>query len=364
MKKTIRPMPAETAVTIAATVAGRSDVVPLLWGPTSSRKTTTVIRLAERLNMDHVVIVPAGEEPAEFLGFPIRTNGSVRYAAPPWWPEREAVILIDEIDKGERWQLAPLLRLLREKSVRSRRLPDGTLIILAGNSENGAFLELLDTPDGLFSPLRERLLFIPVADDAESLRRIGLRPIRPFDAEDVEIVVRETENAATAAFVRSVEGVFPDELSRAPEEIHADCHRWLSADGGRPTVPLRWVLDCYFASPLVEAYFQSRLQELHELIKELSLADALAKIKRADSRNAVDDAEIVRCLGWLWTHKMREGVDEATCRQFIAYLDDVLAREDGLADAFREVIRDHFNREPELMGRFRLHPKVAERLEL
>jgi MoxR-like ATPase len=168
----------------------------LLEGGTGIGKSELVVHVAKKLGVQHVVLDLSLLEPPDLVGLPVVEGGRTRYALPHVLPrEGRGILMLEELNRAERYIQQPALQLLSARSLHEYVLPEGWACFAAVNPENG---EYQVTP--LDAALRARFLQLPVRPDRASwLAWAGGQAIHPA----VLAVVREHERVFEGAPPRS-----------------------------------------------------------------------------------------------------------------------------------------------------------------
>lgn len=114
----------------------------LLWGAPGVGKTALVRAWARARGLHLEAVLASIREPADFLGLPVVSGGSVRYE-PPAWARRlseagEAVLFLDEISTAPPAVQSALLRVILERVVGELQLPDSVAMVAAANPPDQA----------------------------------------------------------------------------------------------------------------------------------------------------------------------------------------------------------------------------------
>ncbi len=133
----------------------------LLEGTTGIGKSEIVRKLADRLNIAHVVLDLSLLEPPDLVGLPVIENGRTRYALPDILPHDGAgILMLEELNRAERYIQQPALQLLSARRLHGYELPPGYACFAAINPESEGYHV---TP--LDKALRARFLNLPVRAD-------------------------------------------------------------------------------------------------------------------------------------------------------------------------------------------------------
>jgi hypothetical protein len=136
----------------------------LLEGPTGIGKSEIVRAAAERLGVGLAVLDLSLLEPPDLVGLPVIEHGRTRYALPSILPEGGAgILLLEELNRAERYIQQPALQLLTARTLHEYRLPDGWVCFAAVNPQDGDY-----QVTSLDPALRARFLQLRVRADRPS----------------------------------------------------------------------------------------------------------------------------------------------------------------------------------------------------
>ncbi|MCB9617933.1 MAG: hypothetical protein H6724_00625 [Sandaracinus sp.] len=147
-------------------------------------------------------------EPPDLVGLPVLEGGRTSFAAPRILPtEGEGILLLEELNRAERYIQQPALQLLSARRLHEYVLPAGWSVFAAINPETGDYQV---TPLDL--ALRARFLQVPVrADRASWLAWAGAHGVHP----------------AVLAMARAHERLFDEVSPRARGRTRRRCcRRW------------------------------------------------------------------------------------------------------------------------------------------
>ncbi len=193
-------------------VAHRARRPVLLEGPTGIGKSELVRALAARLGTAHRVLDLSLLEPPDLVGLPILDGGRTSFAAPRILPtEGEGILLLEELNRAERYIQQPALQLLTARRLHEYVLPDGWSVFAAINPETGDYQV---TPLDL--ALRARFLHVPVrADRAAWLAWAGEHGVHPAVLALARAHERLFDEVSPRAWTYASEVV----LAMTPEEL-------------------------------------------------------------------------------------------------------------------------------------------------
>jgi len=112
-----------------------SGVPVLLWGPPGVGKTAHVYSLGRQHKMKVVGLVASLYEPADFAGYPVPAEDTMKFLPPSWVEElcEGGILFLDEINTAPPAVQAALLRVVLERRVGDVKLPDSVHIVAAAN---------------------------------------------------------------------------------------------------------------------------------------------------------------------------------------------------------------------------------------
>ncbi|NCC41021.1 MAG: ATPase [Gammaproteobacteria bacterium] len=133
----------------------------LLEGPTGIGKSELIAATAAALGIEHRILDLSLLEPSDLVGLPMIHEGRTHYACPAALPQDgQGLLLLEELNRAERFVQNPALQLLTARSLHDYRLPEGWSMVAAINPEDGSYQV---TP--LDPALRKRFMQIRVRAD-------------------------------------------------------------------------------------------------------------------------------------------------------------------------------------------------------
>ena len=146
------------------TLAYRARRAVLLEGATGIGKSEIVQLVAQKLGIATTVIDLSLLEPPDLIGLPVITAGRTDYALPRVLPtEGSGVLMLEELNRAERYIQQPALQLLTARKLHDYVLPEGWVCFAAINPESGDYQV---TP--LDRALRARFLNVSVRAERTS----------------------------------------------------------------------------------------------------------------------------------------------------------------------------------------------------
>lgn len=148
----------------ALDLAYRASRPVLLEGPTGIGKSEIVRTVAKKLGIDLVVLDLSLLEPPDLVGLPVIEHGRTHYALPGILPtEGRGILLLEELNRAERYIQQPALQLLSARTLHDYVLPPGWVPFAAINPESGDYQVTTLDP-----ALRARFLTLRVRADRPS----------------------------------------------------------------------------------------------------------------------------------------------------------------------------------------------------
>jgi hypothetical protein len=159
------PIPLGPRLEAVLELAYRARRPVLLEGPTGIGKSELVRQLAGRLGIATVVLDLSLLEPPDLVGLPVvDERGRTVYAAPSVLPQDGAgILMLEELNRAERYIQQPALQLLSARRLHEYELPPGWVCFAAVNPESADYQV---TP--LDRALRARFLCLSVRADRAS----------------------------------------------------------------------------------------------------------------------------------------------------------------------------------------------------
>lgn len=112
----------------------------LLEGPTGIGKSELVAATAAALGIEHLILDLSLLEPSDLVGLPVIHDGRTHYACPAALPQDgQGLLLLEELNRAERFVQQPALQLLTARRLHDYRLPDGWSVVAAINPEDGSY---------------------------------------------------------------------------------------------------------------------------------------------------------------------------------------------------------------------------------
>ena len=147
-----------------------------IWGPPGIGKSAIIARLASSLSLSLRDIRALLLDPVDLRGLPYVAEGRSKWASPEFLPaEGAGILFLDELNAAPAMVQAAFYQLVLDRRLGEYTLPDGWIIIAAGNREaDRAHTTRMPTP------LRNRFVHLDFEVDAEEWSEwaigAGLRP--------------------------------------------------------------------------------------------------------------------------------------------------------------------------------------------
>ena len=123
----------------------------LLEGKHGVGKSQIIEQAAQTLGVGCVVRDLSLMEPPDLIGLPMVQNGVTKYAAPAFLPTKgKGLICFEELNRSEKYMMAPCLQLLTARTLNDYKLPKGWLPVAAINPSNDGY-EVNDLDPALLS---------------------------------------------------------------------------------------------------------------------------------------------------------------------------------------------------------------------
>jgi MoxR-like ATPase len=145
-------------------LAYRARRAVLIEGPTGIGKSDIVRRIADGLGIAHVILDLSLLEPPDLVGLPVVTDGRTEYALPGILPKEGAgILLLEELNRAERYIQQPALQLLSARKLHTYALPPDWVCFATINPQSAEY-----QVTNLDKALRARFLQLSVRADRAS----------------------------------------------------------------------------------------------------------------------------------------------------------------------------------------------------
>ncbi len=257
----------------ALPILTRNNIVPFIWGAQGVGKTQGVKQFAKDFGGGFIHLHLATQEVGDLVGLLVHgENGTVRHARPEWFPtEGKGVVFLDELNRAHPDVIQGMYSFITDKTIHTHRLPEGWVIVAAGNYQSNMF-NVTDT------------------SDAAWMSRFCHLDFQPSKEEFISFA--ETKEAYSVAdFIRT----HPELLDVAHKEklntsmIVPDRRSWLDMIGRLENEselePIRYEVYAGIVGPTAAASFMS---DRHKSHGKISGRDILNRFK--DVKNKVVEA--------------------------------------------------------------------------
>lgn len=136
----------------------------LLEGRHGVGKSQLIEQAADDLGIDCIVRDLSLMEPPDLIGLPVQDNGRTKYSPPSFLPDSgRGLLVFEELNRSERYMMAPCLQLLTARTLNDYRLPDGWLCVAAINPASEGY-----EVNSLDAALLSRFIRIQIEPDVKS----------------------------------------------------------------------------------------------------------------------------------------------------------------------------------------------------
>lgn len=127
-------------------------------------KSQLIEQAAKELGIDCIVRDLSLMEPPDLIGLPVNINGRTKYSPPSFLPDSgKGLLVFEELNRSEKYMMAPCLQLLTARTLNDYKLPDGWLCVAAINpASEGYDVNTLDPA------LLSRFIRIQIEPDVKS----------------------------------------------------------------------------------------------------------------------------------------------------------------------------------------------------
>ena len=127
-------------------------------------KSQLIEQAAKELGIECIVRDLSLMEPPDLIGLPVQENGRTRYLPPSFLPDSgKGLLVFEELNRSERYMMAPCLQLLTARTLNDYRLPPGWMCVAAINPASDGY----DTTE-LDPALSSRMVRVEVVADVKS----------------------------------------------------------------------------------------------------------------------------------------------------------------------------------------------------
>lgn len=148
-----------------------------LWGPPGIAKSSVIKQMAAELSMDFIDIRLSQMDPTDLRGIPFPTKDAtgadvMKWSAPailPRDPNARAIILLDEFNSAPPSVQAGAYQLVLDRALGEYKVPDGCMIIAAGNRETDKGITFR-----MPTPIANRFVHVEMRADFDDWQRWAL----------------------------------------------------------------------------------------------------------------------------------------------------------------------------------------------
>ena len=136
----------------------------LLEGRHGVGKSQLIEQAADELGISCITRDLSLMEPPDLIGLPVQDNGRTKYSPPSFLPDGgKGLLVFEELNRSEKYMMAPCLQLLTARTLNDYRLPDGWLTVAAINPASEGY-----DVNSLDSALLSRFIRIQIEPDVKS----------------------------------------------------------------------------------------------------------------------------------------------------------------------------------------------------
>ena len=112
----------------------------LLEGRHGVGKSQLIEQAASDLGIDCIVRDLSLLEPTDLVGLPLNVNGRTKYSPPSFLPDDgKGLLVFEELNRSEKYMMAPCLQLLTARTLNDYSLPKGWLCVAAINPASDGY---------------------------------------------------------------------------------------------------------------------------------------------------------------------------------------------------------------------------------
>jgi hypothetical protein len=227
----------------------------LLEGKHGIGKSNLIEQAARELGIECIVRDLSLMEPPDLIGLPIQDKGRTRYAPPSFLPDSgKGLLVFEELNRADRYMMAPCLQLLTARTLNDYMLPEGWLCVAAINPASDGY----DTAE-LDPALLSRFLRVEIVSDPQSwlewAKQGGIHhSVLRFVGQTNDIFASDSSNPRSWSYV--------SDMLRAYEEQGIENENLLvTAIAG------------LIGEPLAVAFVQSSMREENTIPAEMILTE-------------------------------------------------------------------------------------------
>ncbi|MCI4331443.1 MAG: MoxR family ATPase [Thermoplasmata archaeon] len=135
-----------------------------IWGPPGVGKSSVVRQVAAERRLEVLDLRMLLLDPVDLRGLPVPYRGKVRWSPPEFLPEKgKGILFLDELNAAPPLVQASVYQLVLDRKIGEYRLPDGWMVVAAGNRESDQSIA-----HAMPSALRSRFEHLELIPDLES----------------------------------------------------------------------------------------------------------------------------------------------------------------------------------------------------
>ena len=227
----------------------------LLEGKHGVGKSNLIEQAAKELGIGCIVRDLSLMEPPDLIGLPVQDNGRTRYAPPSFLPDSgKGLLVFEELNRADRYMMAPCLQLLTARTLNDYTLPEGWLCVAAINPASEGY----DTAE-LDPALLSRFLRVEIVSDPQSwlawAQTEGIHhSVLRFVSQTPDIFASDSSNPRSWSYV-------------------SDMLKAYESQGVENENLLVTAISGLIGEPLAVAFIQSSMREEHTIPAEMILTE-------------------------------------------------------------------------------------------
>jgi len=248
-------------VTNLIELAYKADKPVLLDGKHGVGKSEIIEQSAKNLGIDCIVRDLSLMEPPELIGLPRHDNGVTRYSPPAFLPTSgKGLLVFEELNRCEKYMMAPCLQLLTARRLNDYVLPRGWLPVAAVNPNDSDY-----DVNNLDPALLSRFMHIEIVADTRQW---------------IAWAERNSIHASVCRFVRNTPDIFESACPRSFKYVSDIMHGY-EQDGCDNIDLLTTAISGFIGEASGVSFVQNYLSGEEPLSAEIILSEDYSKHRKA-----------------------------------------------------------------------------------